>query len=219
MLTSQLRRSLETRNHSPPRQLLASAEILLKNNSAQLAASSRIDQRASCVGLEGAGRTGKKPPPLLRSRTLPAIVVPGVNILQAQLGNYPQDVPNATLPSRTNLSCFQTGRVSFSRDDSAALDMRRKSAVSRLCGTGSYGPERGTDGTLLLRVPAPHVVAARAYRISSAGSSTTALFRIGKLLNQGGSKSQMVVDDSNVTRRLSWERWRFQYGRIYLFSK
>lgn len=50
----------------------------------------RIDQRASCAGLEGAGRTGRKPPPLLRSRTLPAIVVPGVNILQAQLGNYNQ---------------------------------------------------------------------------------------------------------------------------------
>lgn len=58
--------------------------------SAQLAAASRIDQRASCVGLEGTGRTSRKPPPLLRSRTLPAIVVPGVNILQAQLGNYNQ---------------------------------------------------------------------------------------------------------------------------------
>nr|XP_023018640.1 uncharacterized protein LOC111507545 [Leptinotarsa decemlineata] len=162
--------------------------------SAQLAASSRIDQRASCVGLEGAGRTSKKPPPLLRSRTLPAIVVPGVNILQAQLGNYSHDVSNATLPSRTSLSSkFQSARVSFSRDDTATLDMRRKSAVSRLCGTGNYGPERGTDGTLLLRVPAPHVVAARAYRISSPGSSTTALFRIGKLLNQGGSKSQRNV--------------------------
>lgn len=57
--------------------------------SAHLAASSiRIDQRASCAGLEGAGRQEKKPPPLLRSRTLPAIIVPGVNILQAQLGNY-----------------------------------------------------------------------------------------------------------------------------------
>jgi hypothetical protein len=50
------------------------------------------------------------------------------------------------------------------------------------------------------------VVAARAYRISSPSSSNTALYRLGKLLNQGGSKNQMVVDDSNVTRRLSWER-------------
>ncbi|KAJ9599310.1 hypothetical protein L9F63_010204, partial [Diploptera punctata] len=28
---------------------------------------------------------GAKPPPLLRSRTLPAIVVPGLSILQAQI--------------------------------------------------------------------------------------------------------------------------------------
>ncbi|KAJ8972024.1 hypothetical protein NQ314_000406, partial [Rhamnusium bicolor] len=121
--------------------------------SAQLAAASRIDQRASCVGLEGTGRTSRKPPPLLRSRTLPAIVVPGVNILQAQLGNYNQDVqPQPVIPSRPSLSTrFHSARVSFSRDDTAALDMRRKSAVSRLCGSGNYGPERGADGTLLLR--------------------------------------------------------------------
>ncbi|KAJ8923140.1 hypothetical protein NQ315_001694, partial [Exocentrus adspersus] len=175
---------------------------------AQLAAASRIDQRSSCVGLEGAGRTSRKPPPLLRSRTLPAIVVPGVNILQAQLGNYNQDgqASQSSMSSKPGLSSrFHSARVSFSRDDSAALDMRRKSAVSRLCGSGSYGPERGADGTLLLRVPAPHVVAARAYRISNQASSSTAIFKLGKLLNQGGSKSQMVVDDSNVTRRLSWE--------------
>jgi hypothetical protein len=57
-----------------------------------------------------------------------------------------------TGPSRSSLSSrFLSARVSFSRDDSVALDMRRKSAVSRLCGSGNYGPERGADGTLLLR--------------------------------------------------------------------
>ncbi|VVC35595.1 Hypothetical protein CINCED_3A018685 [Cinara cedri] len=35
-------------------------------------------------------RTGQQPPPLLRSSTLPAIIVPGFNILQAQIG------PNST---------------------------------------------------------------------------------------------------------------------------
>jgi len=50
-------------------------------------AAARLDQRASCVGLENTG-SRKIPPPLLRSRTLPAIVVPGINILQAQLKNY-----------------------------------------------------------------------------------------------------------------------------------
>ncbi|XP_064213663.1 ankyrin repeat and fibronectin type-III domain-containing protein 1 isoform X2 [Tribolium castaneum] len=182
-----------------------------RERSAQLA-TSRIDQRASCAGLEGAARTGRKPPPLLRSRTLPAIVVPGVNILQAQLGNCSPDV---TGPSRGGLSSrFLSARVSFSRDDTVALDMRRKSAVSRLCSSGNYGPERGADGTLLLRVPAPHVVAAQAYRISSPSSSSTALYRLGKLLNQGGSKNQIVVDDANVTRRLSWERRDTLHSRL-----
>lgn len=40
------------------------------------------------MGRIGGGSGGRRqPPPLLRSRTLPAIVVPGVNILQAQIGN------------------------------------------------------------------------------------------------------------------------------------
>ncbi|KAI4456581.1 hypothetical protein MML48_8g00008707 [Holotrichia oblita] len=128
---------------------------------AQLAAA-RVDQRASCAGLEGASRTTKKPPPLLRSRTLPAIVVPGVNILQAQLGNYNQDVPqqqqpiqvppaNQFTPKVGVMARFQSSRVSFSRDDTLTLDVRRKSAVSKLCGTGNYGSERKSDGTLFLR--------------------------------------------------------------------
>lgn len=48
-------------------------------------------------------------------------------------------------------SRLHSARVSFSRDDSVALDIRRKSAASRLCGSGNYGPERGADGTLILR--------------------------------------------------------------------
>ncbi|KAK5640729.1 hypothetical protein RI129_009276 [Pyrocoelia pectoralis] len=165
----------------------------------------RIDQRASCAGLESTGRTAKKPPPLLRSRTLPAIVVPGVSILQAQLGNYNQDVqsPPSYLAHRVSL----TPRCHSAKvwDDSVTVDTRRKSAISRLCGSGNYGPERGADGTVLLRVPAPHVVAARAYRISSPSTSGTGLYKLTRLLNQG-SKQQVVVDDTNVPRRLSWER-------------
>nr|XP_022917045.1 ankyrin repeat and fibronectin type-III domain-containing protein 1 isoform X2 [Onthophagus taurus] len=184
-----------------------------REKNAQLAAA-RIDQRASCAGLEGASRSCRKPPPpLLRSRTLPAIVVPGVNILQAQLGNYTQDVQQEQqtsspfAPRVGILSRYHPTRLSFTKDQepNPSLDVgRRKSAVSRLCGSGNYGPERKSDGTLLLRVPAPHVVAARAYRIQSP-SGNTALYRLSKLLNQS-SKNQVVLDDSNVTRRLSWER-------------
>ncbi|KAK9712134.1 hypothetical protein QE152_g25054 [Popillia japonica] len=49
------------------------------------------------------------------------------------------------------MSRFQSSRVSFSRDDTLTLDVRRKSAVSKLCGTGNYGSERKSDGTLFLR--------------------------------------------------------------------
>ncbi|KAF7270993.1 hypothetical protein GWI33_016090 [Rhynchophorus ferrugineus] len=181
--------------------------------SAQLAAA-RADQRSSCVGLEGSSNR-KLPPPLLRSRTLPAIVVPGVNILQAQLGNYVRNNEQYLQPPQHHVKSslagrLSVGRVSFSRDDTAPLETRRKSAISRLCGSGHYGPERSEDGGLMLRVPSPHVVAARAYRMSSSPqpgpSSSGAFSRISKLLIPGSSKNQIVVDDSNVTRRLSWER-------------
>lgn len=38
------------------------------------------------------GPRGSQPPPLLRSSTLPAIIVPGLNILHAQIG--PNSTPN-----------------------------------------------------------------------------------------------------------------------------
>ncbi|XP_018321711.1 uncharacterized protein LOC108734587 isoform X2 [Agrilus planipennis] len=163
----------------------------------------RIDQRASCAGLE-TGAASKKPPPLLRSRTLPAIVVPGVNILQAQLGNYnSQDTRGQLWAPRGSLAP-KSPKI---WDEAEVLETRRKSAFSRICGTGNYGPERGADGTVVLRVPAPHVVAAKAYRITSPSntSSSSGFQKLSKFLNQG-TKNQNVVDDSNVPRRLSWER-------------
>lgn len=41
---------------------------------------------------EKEGPRGSQPPPLLRSSTLPAIIVPGLNILHAQIG--PNSTPN-----------------------------------------------------------------------------------------------------------------------------
>lgn len=37
-------------------------------------------------------------------------------------------------------------------------------------------------------------------------SNCGAFSKISKLLTPGGSKNQIVVDESNVIRRLSWER-------------
>lgn len=62
------------------------------------------------------------------------------------------EIPQIQTTCKNSISSrFHSAKVSFSRDDSAALDLRRKSAVSRLCGNGNYGPERGSDGTLILR--------------------------------------------------------------------
>lgn len=49
------------------------------------------------------------------------------------------------------------------------------------------------------------MVAARAYRISSPSTSGTGLYKLTRLLNQG-PKQPAAVDDTNVPRRLSWER-------------
>ncbi|XP_017782500.1 PREDICTED: uncharacterized protein LOC108566897 isoform X2 [Nicrophorus vespilloides] len=104
-------------------------------------------------------------------------------------------------------SRFHASRVSFSRDDSAAaLDVRRKSAISRLCVGANYVPEKGaSESTLLLRVPAPHVIAAKHYKMSSPNTGSNAFNRLSKLLNQS-SKSNVAIDETSVIRRLSWER-------------
>ncbi|GLV44953.1 hypothetical protein CBL_14475 [Carabus blaptoides fortunei] len=150
------------------------------------------------------------------------ILLPSVDDVHVpSIGNKMDDggaIPGHIFGSRVGpASRHHSARLSFSRDDTATLDVRRKSAISRLCSTGStsststgYGPERNPDGTVVLRVPAPHVIAARAYRMSSSspgtGTGSTALYRLARLLNQGSKQAPHAVDDTNVTRRLSWER-------------
>ncbi|XP_065168929.1 ankyrin repeat and fibronectin type-III domain-containing protein 1 isoform X2 [Atheta coriaria] len=181
-----------------------------EQRNAQLAAS-RVDQRASCAGLEDAQRAKRKqPPPLLRSRTLPAIIVPGVSILQAQIGNIKptKDVVQPLPSTATPKSRFYSGRMVFARgsgDETPPPDGRRKSAVSKLCVAGGhYGPERAVDGGPLLRIPAFPVQRAK----SPSPNSGNAFNRLSKLLNQ--SKNHLpaagAADDTNIMRRLSWER-------------
>ncbi|XP_056637072.1 ankyrin repeat and fibronectin type-III domain-containing protein 1 isoform X1 [Diorhabda sublineata] len=57
------------------------------NESAYMTILCRTDQRAASVSYEGTRRIGRKCPPLLRSKTLPAIFIPSGNILAEQLGN------------------------------------------------------------------------------------------------------------------------------------
>lgn len=49
------------------------------------AAQNAIDNLSGFSGNRSIRGRGGPPPPLLRSRTLPAIIVPGISILQAQI--------------------------------------------------------------------------------------------------------------------------------------
>ncbi|KAG7302909.1 hypothetical protein JYU34_012896 [Plutella xylostella] len=85
------------------------------------------------------GGARRAPPPLLRSRTLPAIVVPGLSILHAQIDpQKPNDLSQSQQLGR-GLSAHRVcglrahaPRVSFTGKDEECLDLRRRSASSRL---------------------------------------------------------------------------------------
>ncbi|XP_055383504.1 phosphatidylinositol 3-kinase 2-like [Condylostylus longicornis] len=133
------------------------------------------------------------PPPLLRSRTLPAIVVPGISILHAQIDSSRLSTGESTSSAYGPRLSLQpkSSRASLVSDDSS-LEYRRKSSGSTHSGppllgynnnNSNYGIdpyiyssdeyERHADGTVVLRIPAPHVVAARAYRMSVGGTSSS----------------------------------------------
>ncbi|XP_054282123.1 uncharacterized protein LOC128999573 [Macrosteles quadrilineatus] len=132
----------------------------------------------------------KQPPPLLRSRTLPAIVVPGISILQAQIDTrYKESGGSCSLSTlkrkgshHDSLHTPQHNAPRFSFADTNTLDPRRHLAHHRLS-----SPEATTGAELQLPSPAPRL---------STGSAT--LGRLARLLNQraGGD---------TTPRRLSWE--------------
>lgn len=81
------------------------AHFAIQNNNSTL-----FHDRAAAAAVAAHTSTGKccahrTPPPLLRSRTLPAIIVPGISILQTQLnpsrqpvgGMYPSNLVPALL--------------------------------------------------------------------------------------------------------------------------
>lgn len=62
------------------------------------------------------GPRGQQPPPLLRSSTLPAIIVPGLNILHAQIG--PNSTPNGNFGAKKSVksstNVFRSPCIKFS---------------------------------------------------------------------------------------------------------
>ncbi|KAI5728768.1 hypothetical protein M8J77_020869 [Diaphorina citri] len=137
----------------------------------------------------------KHPPPLLRSRTLPAIVVPGLSILQAQISdNRSTSTLDTTCDGNSNTN-MQSVLPSIIYD-SNSLDPRRHLVHHRLS-----SPEASagmSDAMLQLKISQPP-------RLSASGPSTTqtALYRLARLLNQNQKSPEAF---HSATRRLSWER-------------
>ncbi|XP_071636480.1 uncharacterized protein Wake isoform X2 [Temnothorax longispinosus] len=140
---------------------------------------------------------GGRPAPLLRSRTLPAIVVPGLNILQAQIdARYnnavttgisvvPPSTDNTTYAKRgsTASHCTKllTPRISFTDD----------TIERRVSDSGPASRESSKE----------HSTRSGRLSTSSIGGSQP-LNRLARLLNQRPS----FTPSDEIPRRLSWER-------------
>uniref|UniRef100_A0A1I8M890 Uncharacterized protein n=1 Tax=Musca domestica TaxID=7370 RepID=A0A1I8M890_MUSDO len=214
---------------------------------------------------QGRSGRGKVPPPLLRSRTLPAIIVPGIPVVSLHtdksqfqweerlssarastcsgnrwslLTRNTTTTTATSTPTSAACSSAPIKSLNLPKDD-GTLVYRRKSSGSTPHGssgavlveaaiaggsggtTGNYSnsaaggggggagaqtpdasmPYRAStssstaddfecyaaDGSVLLRIPAPHVVAARAYRLASKKRSTSIF---------GGSTSTTSADNT-----------------------
>ncbi|KAG7210473.1 hypothetical protein KM043_011997 [Ampulex compressa] len=138
---------------------------------------------------------GGRPAPLLRSRTLPAIVAPGLSILQAQIdARYNASSGLSVIPaSDDNAGCAKRGstashctklltpRISFTDD----------TIERRVSDSGPGNRESSKDRS------------ARSGRLSTSSiSGSQPLTRLARLLNQRPS----FTPSDEIPRRLSWER-------------
>ncbi|XP_061712993.1 uncharacterized protein LOC133521894 [Cydia pomonella] len=155
---------------------------------------------AAAAAAEALGACRRAPPPLLRSRTLPAIVVPGLSILHAQIDPAKNDLTQSQLLCRgvsSHKVCglrAQTPRISFTSKDEDAHELRRKSASSRLGSSPRSSIASDEQHGIVLRVPGTTPRGS----VSSTGSS-----RLARLLTQGVRGDELTTD---APRRLSWER-------------
>ncbi|XP_018783809.1 PREDICTED: uncharacterized protein LOC108965686 [Bactrocera latifrons] len=207
--------------------------------------------QAANAALISQARSGRKlPPPLLRSRTLPAIIVPGIPVVSLNtdrqfderagglLGTKSGSGTSTggggtnrwslltrqtpTTPSYTNNNnnnnMVNIKSLNLPKDDMGVY--RRKSSGSTTGHSGSSTSMSGTpivgsqvadaallmptcedfechaaDGSVLLRIPAPHVVAARAYRLASKKRNTSA----NNTHDSQQTRHQQQLSGSNVS--------------------
>ncbi|XP_065338459.1 ankyrin repeat and fibronectin type-III domain-containing protein 1 isoform X3 [Cloeon dipterum] len=159
----------------------------------------------------------KGKPPLLRSRTLPAIIVPGINILQAQIearyGKGTVETGGSSTPPQAKSSKvtasilrLQPPKISFTDDENVSTEWCNKPRLS--------SPEPTVPSSLRLAVPQSRFFLTTPSP-SGGAPQPTALYRLTRLLNQRGSASNASDFRNNNNhlsaadekpRRLSWER-------------
>ncbi|XP_076649906.1 ankyrin repeat and fibronectin type III domain containing protein wide awake isoform X2 [Halictus rubicundus] len=137
---------------------------------------------------------GGRPAPLLRSRTLPAIVAPGLNILQAQIdARY-----NA---ASTGLSVASSGEGAASGKRGSTASHCTKLLAPRISFTDDTIERRVSDsGPANREYSKEHSRSGRLSTTSIGGSQP--LTRLARLLNQRPS----YTPSDEIPRRLSWER-------------
>ncbi|XP_078034270.1 ankyrin repeat and fibronectin type III domain containing protein wide awake isoform X3 [Augochlora pura] len=137
---------------------------------------------------------GGRPAPLLRSRTLPAIVAPGLNILQAQIdARY-----NA---ASTGLSVASSGEGAASGKRGSTASHCPKLLAPRISFTDDTIERRVSDsGPANREYSKEHSRSGRLSTTSIGGSQP--LTRLARLLNQRPS----FTPSDEIPRRLSWER-------------
>ncbi|XP_059477970.1 ankyrin repeat and fibronectin type-III domain-containing protein 1 isoform X3 [Neocloeon triangulifer] len=180
------------------------------------AAAAAIASSAGIAATADGGDAGaKSKPPLLRSRTLPAIIVPGISILQAQIeARYNKGEGSATPPQQKSKSILrlQPPKISFTDDENVSTEWSNKPRLS--------SPEPRVPSSLRLAVPQSRFFLTAPSSGGGGGGGAapqpTALYRLSRLLNQRGSTSSASSDarnnnhlsagDHEKPRRLSWER-------------
>ncbi|XP_006610986.1 uncharacterized protein LOC102673797 isoform X6 [Apis dorsata] len=143
----------------------------------------------------GARGPGGRPAPLLRSRTLPAIVAPGLSILQAQI-----DARYVNNAASTGLSVPPVDGGSSTKRGSTASHCRL--LAPRISFTDETIERRVSDsGPPTRESSKEHSTRSGRLSTSSIGGSQP-LTRLARLLNQRPS----FIPSDEIPRRLSWER-------------
>ncbi|KAK1124265.1 hypothetical protein K0M31_006638 [Melipona bicolor] len=144
----------------------------------------------------GARGPGGRPAPLLRSRTLPAIVTPGLNILQAQIdARY-----NAASTGLSAPPAAESG-TSAKRGNTASHYYCSKLLTPRISFTDDTIERRVSDSGPPRESSKEHSTRSGRLSTSSIGGSQP-LTRLARLLNQRPS----FTPSDEIPRRLSWER-------------